>query len=80
MNMDAGKVNQGFVDTLSLFRKEMPGLCSYNQTDLLKYLIQTDYNANDAASDAKTLLQLLTSQNFSVDIYFNTVFIRFVHD
>lgn len=67
-NGDAGKVIQGFVDTLSLFRKELHGLCSYKQTDLVKSLIQTDYNAHDAASDAKALLQLLTSQNFSEDI------------
>ncbi|XP_065941597.1 uncharacterized protein [Magallana gigas] len=68
MNGDAGKVIQGFVDTLSLFRKERPGLCSYKQTDLVKSFIQTDYNAHDAASDAKALLQLLTSQNFSEHI------------
>ncbi|XP_061196584.1 uncharacterized protein LOC133204856 [Saccostrea echinata] len=66
---DAGKVIQGFVDTLPLFRKSVPGLSSYKQTDLVKCLLQTYYCAHDAASDAKSLLQLVNSQTFLEDLF-----------
>ncbi|XP_061162473.1 uncharacterized protein LOC133171701 [Saccostrea echinata] len=65
----AGKVIQAFVDTLPLFRKSVPGLSSYKQTDLVKCLLQTYYCAHDAASDAKSLLQLVNSQTFSEDLF-----------
>ncbi|XP_062604243.1 uncharacterized protein LOC134266031 [Saccostrea cucullata] len=65
---DAGKVIQGFVDTLPLFRKSVPGLSSDKQTDLVKSLLQTYYCAHDAASDARSLRQLVNSQAFSEDL------------
>jgi hypothetical protein len=43
------------------FRKSMRGLPSCKLQDLVKYIIQTQYYAYDAASGAKTLQQLVTS-------------------
>jgi DNA polymerase III alpha subunit (gram-positive type) len=68
LNEEAARTIQGFVDTLSLFRKSMPGLPSYKQQDLVTSIIHTQYSAHDAVSDAKALQQLVNSQKFTEDV------------
>ena len=49
----------GFVDTLSLLRKKLPGRISYKQVDLAKDLITVHYSAHDASADAQVLQKLV---------------------
>jgi DNA polymerase III alpha subunit (gram-positive type) len=68
LNEEAARTIQGFVDTLSLFRKSMPGLPSYKQQDLVTSITHTHYSAHDAESDDKALQQLVNSQKFTEDV------------
>ncbi|CAG2226554.1 unnamed protein product [Mytilus edulis] len=52
----------GFVDTLELFKKIMPGLPSYSQTSLVSHILGENYCAHNAVDDTRALFKLLTSK------------------
>ncbi|XP_061184839.1 uncharacterized protein LOC133192851 [Saccostrea echinata] len=64
-SIPASKLICGFVDTLPLFRKQLPERTSYKQVDLVKDLLHEDYSAHDAASDSRALLHLVKAQKFN---------------
>ncbi|XP_076082975.1 uncharacterized protein LOC143054015 [Mytilus galloprovincialis] len=52
----------GFLDTLELFKKIMPGLPSYSQTSLVSHILGENYCAHNAVDDTRALFKLLTSK------------------
>ncbi|XP_061179391.1 uncharacterized protein LOC133188017 [Saccostrea echinata] len=64
-SIPASKLICGFVDTLPLFRKQLPERTSYKQVDLVKDLLHENYSAHDAASDSRALLHLVKAQKFN---------------
>ncbi|KAK3108332.1 hypothetical protein FSP39_005757 [Pinctada imbricata] len=73
----------GFVDTLSLLREKIPGRSSYKQEELAKDLLQQQYSAHDAPSDAAALQDIVQcvcsnsdgflKHSFSVQSVINTI-------
>ncbi|KAK3096555.1 hypothetical protein FSP39_001279 [Pinctada imbricata] len=73
----------GFVDTLSLLREKLPGRSSYKQEELAKDLLQQQYSAHDAPSDAAALQDIVQcvcsnsdgflKHSFSVQSVINTI-------
>ncbi|CAC5408592.1 unnamed protein product [Mytilus coruscus] len=52
----------GFIDTMELFKKIMPGLPSYSQTILVSELLGKNYCAHNAVDDTRALFKLLTTK------------------
>ena len=49
----------GCVDSLTLCKKQFPGMSSYKQEDLVKNVLKKTYGAHDALEDVKALGDLL---------------------
>ena len=53
------EVCKGFVDSLALFRKLLPGRKSYKQEELVREILNSSYGAHDAVEDASMLGKLV---------------------
>lgn len=64
----------GFIDTLPLFKVNLPGRKSYKQTSLVTDILGETYEAHEAMDDTRLLLKLLTSKNVPLSGFFEHSF------
>lgn len=64
----------GFIDTLPLFKANLPGRKSYKQTSLVTDILGETYEAHEALDDTRLLLKLLTSNNLPLSGFFQHSF------
>ena len=55
----------GFIDSINVFKKSLPGQSSYKQEDLAKTFLSTSYDAHNAVADVKILGQLISYTKLS---------------
>ncbi len=78
---DFSKSVVGFIDTLNIFRKVVDKSCSLKQNDLYERAFPShEYNAHDALSDIKALIELLHHHKIKFTDYIKSSFaVKSVH-